>query len=128
MINLHPANCGKRQYTWRFLTVTTVVIIVLVLFHLHKDDIKSAYDKLIITSHWCFIENGFVVSDQPIDVTKFYFILLAYLFVFTCRIMNWWNISNRMMVQFKFITTKMVYILWYRIQQMIKRCFNFHFI
>jgi len=40
------------------------------LFHLHKDDIKSAYDKLIVTSHWCFIENGFVVSDQPIDVTN----------------------------------------------------------
>jgi len=29
MRNLHPVNCGKRQYTWRFWTVTTIVIIVL---------------------------------------------------------------------------------------------------
>jgi hypothetical protein len=29
MVNLHPANCSKRQYTWRLLTITVVVIIVL---------------------------------------------------------------------------------------------------
>ncbi len=29
MGNLHPVNCGTRQYTWRILTVTTVVKIVL---------------------------------------------------------------------------------------------------
>jgi hypothetical protein len=29
MGNLHPVNCGKRQYTLRFWTVTTVLIIVL---------------------------------------------------------------------------------------------------
>jgi hypothetical protein len=29
MADLHPVNCGKQQYAWRFWTVTTVVIIVL---------------------------------------------------------------------------------------------------
>jgi hypothetical protein len=29
MVNLQPINCGKRQYALWFLTVTTVIIIVL---------------------------------------------------------------------------------------------------
>jgi hypothetical protein len=42
MGNLHLVNCGKRQYTWRFWTFTTAVIIVLGM--LDEDEIERSSD------------------------------------------------------------------------------------